>query len=119
MTEPRLVLKIKKAVQAEGHYVAKIHGGRYSAGVSDLLICVSVNKIPDRELKHLLGIFVALEVKLPGKEKNVTELQAKNLREIRHAGGIAWVVSSVEDAVEVCRTRPYAHPYQELVYECD
>jgi hypothetical protein len=111
MTEPRLVLKIKKALQAEGHYVVKIHGGRYSAGVSDLLVCV--------ELGGQAGAFVALEVKLPGKEKNVTELQAKELRSVREAGGIAWVISSVEAAVEICDKLPYAHAGMELVYECD
>jgi hypothetical protein len=109
MTEPRLVLKIKKALQAEGHYVAKIHGGRYSAGVPDLLICTSGE-----------GYFIALEVKLPGKEKNVTELQAAQLRSIREAGGIAWVVSSVEDALEICGTLAnLSEQSKGLVYECN
>jgi hypothetical protein len=112
MTEPRLVLKIKKALQAEGHYVAKIHGGRYSVGVPDLLIAAL----------HVDGggaMFVALEVKLPGKEKNVTELQAKNLRALRDAGAVAFVVSSVEAAIEVCRELPIAHAGMNLIYECD
>lgn len=112
MTEPRLVLKIKKALQAEGHYVAKIHGGRYSAGVPDLLVCRKMQM-------GQLGLFVALEVKLPGKEKNVTELQAKNLRAIREAGGTAWVVSSVEAALEVCEKFPHGGVKGEFVYECD
>lgn len=93
MTEPRLVLKIRKALEAEGCYVAKIHGGRYSVGVPDLLVCRD-------------GQFIALEVKLPGKEKNVTDLQSKNLYDIRSSRGCAWVVSSVEDAVGVCRKMP-------------
>lgn len=106
MTEPRLVLKIKKALQAEGYYVAKIHGGRYSAGVPDLLISVA-------------AAFVALEVKLPGREHFVTDLQASQLRSIRKAGGIAWVVSSVEDALEVCDKLPEKGPEGDLVYECN
>lgn len=105
MTEPRLVLKIRKALEAEGHYVAKIHGGRYSVGVPDLLVCRD-------------GQFIALEVKLPGKEKNVTDLQSKNLRAIRAADGCAWVVTSMEGAVGVCRTLPRTAG-KELVYECD
>src|SRR5215210_6353659 len=102
MTEPRLVLKIKKALQAQGHFVAKIHGGRYSAGIPDLLVAV----------EHEPGnnaFFVALEVKLPGKERNVTDLQASQLRSIREAGGCAWVITSVEDALEVCDQLPPAH----------
>lgn len=104
MTEPRLVLKIKKALQAEGHYVAKIHGGRYSAGVPDLLI----STLTDEWSAAYSSPLVALEVKLPGKEKNVTKLQASQLRAIRASGAIAWVVTSVEDALEVCTLLPRA-----------
>lgn len=109
MTEPRLVLKIKKALQKEGHYVAKIHGGRYSAGVPDLLIGASNGE-------GGYAILVALEVKLPGKEKNVTALQETQLRSIREAGGIAWVITSVEDALEVCQELPQAHAGMGLIY---
>jgi hypothetical protein len=110
MTEPRLVLKMKKALQAEGYYVAKIHGGRYSAGVPDLLIAASTRDGKD-------AVFVALEVKLPGKEDKVTDLQASQLRSIREAGGCAWVVSSVDDALEVCANLPEGHPNLSLIYE--
>lgn len=106
MSEPRLVLKMKKTLQAEGHYVAKIHGGRYSVGVPDLLICTNE------------GYFVALEVKLPGKERNLTDLQRSQLKSVRAAGGIAWVVTSVEAAVEVCAVRPL-QKRGAYVYVCD
>lgn len=105
MTEPRLVLKMKKALQAEGHYVAKIHGGRYSAGVPDLLGCTKGS-----------GLFFAFEVKLPGKARNVTELQAAQLNAIREAGGIAWVITDVDDAIEICAKELYANRSKGLVY---
>jgi hypothetical protein len=106
MKEPQLVLKIKKALLEKGHTVIKIHGGQYSVGVSDLIVCTMHD-----------GYFVALEVKLPGKERNTTALQEKFIRDVRASGGIAWVVSSVEAALEVCRRLP--EPKEgELVYEC-
>ena len=104
MTEPDLVRKIKKALIAEGAYAAKIHGGRYSVGIPDLLVCHE-------------GNFVAFEVKLPGKEKNLTELQRNNLMSIREAGGDAWVITSVEAAIEIITTWPLWQD-GELVYVC-
>lgn len=90
MKEPQLVLKIKKALIAEGAYAAKIHGGQFSAGVPDLLVCYD-------------GEFFGFEVKLPGKTRNLTALQEKNLREIREAGGHGWVITTVEQALNIIR----------------
>lgn len=93
MTEPKLVLKIRKALEAEGAYAAKIHGGRYSVGVPDILVCYK-------------GRFYGFEVKLPGKEKNLTALQRTQLQGIRDAGGQAWVITSVEEATYLIGARP-------------
>ena len=90
MTEPQLVRKIKEALIAEGAYAAKIHGGQYSVGVPDLVVC------------HR-GRFFGFEVKLPGKEKKLTALQEKNLRMIREAGGHGWVITTVSQAVEIIK----------------
>lgn len=86
--ESKLTLKIKKALIAEGAYVAKIHGGRYSHGIPDLIGC------------HR-GVFFAFEVKVPGREKTLTPLQAANLKEIEEAGGLACVVTSVKQAIKL------------------
>lgn len=104
MTEPDLVRKIKKALIAEGAYAAKIHGGRFSVGVPDLLVCHD-------------GRFFAFEVKLPGKEGNLTELQRNNLLSIRKAGGIAWVITSIEAAIEIVTVCPLGRE-DDLVYVC-
>lgn len=93
MTEPELVRKMKKALIAEGAYAAKIHGGRYSVGVPDLLVCYKAR-------------FFAFEVKLPGKEKNLTALQEKNLNAIIDAGGYAFVITTVEQALYIIKNRP-------------
>ena len=93
MTEPKLVLKMKKALIAEGAAVAKIHGGRFSVGISDLLVCFKKR-------------FFAFEAKLPGKEKDLSELQRIFLQSVRDAGGQAWVVTTVGQVLEIVRTRP-------------
>lgn len=49
------------------------------------------------------GYYFTLEVKLPGKEKNLTARQAYRIQEVREHGGIADVVSSVEGALEKLR----------------
>ena len=77
----------------------KTHGGMYgTAGIPDIIACMG-------------GRFVALEVKQPGgKDGDVTVLEVKQpggkptrlqeitLGKIREAGGIAAVVTSVEEA---------------------
>lgn len=65
----------------------KIHGGPYqSAGIPDIIGCIG-------------GRFVALEVKVPGNK--ATRLQELVISRIRVAGGIAGVVTSVEEAMRV------------------
>lgn len=103
MTEPELVRKIKKALIAEGAYAAKIHGGQFSVGIPDLLVCYD-------------GAFFGFEVKLPGKEKKVTELQMMNLREIRSSEGIGWVITSVAEALEIIRLTEVARPGEGFIY---
>lgn len=56
------------------------------AGTQDLIVCAA-------------GLFIGLEVKLPGKKP--THAQLKRQQETREAGGISEVVYSVEDAVRV------------------
>lgn len=81
--------KIIAALTEHGCYVVKHHGGRFSsAGVPDLLVCYN-------------GAFIAMEVKRQGQKP--TALQSHNLDLIRTAGGVACVVTSVEEALHACR----------------
>ena len=62
----------------------KTHGGMYgTAGIPDIIACVD-------------GRFVGLEVKQPGGK--LTRLQEATLGRIRAAGGVAAMVTSVEEA---------------------
>lgn len=105
MYESALTLKIKKALQEEGCYCEKIHGGPMQAsGIPDLIGCVpSVDNVPvmiaDAEIVTG-GTFFGLEVKLPGKENNVTKIQRHTLDKIEAAGGITAVVTSVRQAID-------------------
>jgi len=68
----------------ENCYWVKTHGDKYTRhGVPDLLVCYN-------------GQFIALEVKRPQLGK-LTDNQKQELAKISAAGGLAAVVTSVED----------------------
>ena len=89
MNESRLQKKIRdKLNDRPSTYCVKMHGGPHQArGLPDL---VGVTE----------GLFFGLEVKMPGKEGNLTEIQQKKLNDIDAAGGITAVVTTVEEANE-------------------
>ena len=70
--ESRLQLRIQKALTTkygDAIYLRKIYVGPFQpAGIPDLVMCVR-------------GVFIALEVKLPGEEPS--KIQWKNIREIQ------------------------------------
>lgn len=83
-TEAGLTTNLRLYIKGRGGYVNKNHGGPNSVGRPDLEGCYR-------------GFYFGFEVKLPGKERNLTKLQAKNLEEIRKAGGVASVVTCKKD----------------------
>lgn len=89
--EGRLVREIRKLITSEGGRCFKIHGDSspyQERGIPDLL-CV------------YRGFFVGLEAKLEGEKADPR--QRKILREIRAAGGIARVVTSVGQVRKLLR----------------
>lgn len=91
MTETQLKEKVKAYAQKLGLFPIKIAGGpRQRAGISDLLIV-----IPPR------GKLLALELKAPGKLREVTPLQMEFLRKIDQAGGIAVAVDTLDAARQI------------------
>lgn len=88
-TEAALSKKIVQALKAKGAWAVKNHVDvRKRRGQPDIHGCYR-------------GWFLGLEVKLPGKEKNVTKLQESTLRGIEEAGGFARVVTSRAQALAV------------------
>lgn len=87
--ESRLVANILKKIRGQGGWWFKTHGSVYQmSGIPDIIGCHD-------------GRFVAMEVKMPGKEQETSARQGWTMRRIHAAGGIAVVVSSVSGAVGV------------------
>lgn len=82
--EKKVEDKIKKYLDSLGAYYLKVHGSAFQpAGTPDILACVN-------------GRFVGIEVKKP-KGGVVSELQKFKIKQIRNAGGVAFVAKSVEE----------------------
>jgi len=88
MLEANLVRAIRAAIRKRWPraWIYKTHDAS-RAGVPDLIVCLD-------------GQFVAMEVKRPGGM--VTALQFATLDDIDRAGGVAHVVYSVQEAIEIC-----------------
>lgn len=89
--ETRLQRRIQKALRAKfpNSWWFKVWGGPFqSAGIPDLVGCVE-------------GLFVALEVKMPKKRSNTSAIQEETINDISNAGGIAGVVTSPQEAIDL------------------
>lgn len=87
--EGKLYRRIKAYLEGRGAFVTKIHGGDnvfQEAGLPDLFVCYK-------------GMFLGLEVKLPGGEPSPRQIAV--LRRIDKAGGIGEVVESVEQVERI------------------
>jgi Holliday junction resolvase len=92
--EGRLQKKIKEALIKEFPFSFwfKSHGGPYQTkGIPDLIGCVN-------------GIYVGIEVKVPGKEKTLTKIQKHTIGQIMTAGGIAFMSTSAEHAIATIKS---------------
>jgi len=93
MGESTLQRKIRKSLQAEfpNSFWFKVHGGPFQiAGLGDLIGCV-------------LGIFFMFEIKHPDEDHPVSALQKHRIKEVNSAGGVAEVVESVEEAIDIVK----------------
>lgn len=85
--ESRLSRDIMIALRAEGIFCFKVHGSEHMmAGLPDIIACVR-------------GRFVGLETKHPETRDNTSARQDFVHDQIRQAGGQAWVVTSVAEAL--------------------
>lgn len=86
--ESGLSRRIMRALEADGIFCFKVHGGAYMmAGLPDIIACVD-------------GQFVGLETKMPDG-KGTTEIQRFIHKKIQAAGGEAHVVHSVDEAKSI------------------
>lgn len=90
--ENRVKDQIKKWLKDNHFYFFSAAAGPFSVhGVPDLVCCAQ-------------GTFVGIEVKAPGKEKNVTRNQQFHHRKIADNGGIAIIASSVDNVIEAFKS---------------
>ena len=90
MLEKEITNKILRYLRAlDGCYCFKEHGGSYgSSGIPDIICCY-------------FGRFVAFEVKT--EKGRTTALQDIQIRNIQRAGGVAYVVRSLDDVKAVLK----------------
>lgn len=68
-------------------------------GIPDIIACVPVT-VTEEMVGKTLGVFVAVETKAPGKLKNTTPNQRKELKQIAEAHGVALVTDEAETVKE-------------------
>lgn len=85
MKESLVQAKIIKHLQNRHAYVVKVITAS-KAGVADLLVCYK-------------GLFIAIEVKAPGKLGTQSELQKANATMVRASGGASLLVDNLQDVV--------------------
>lgn len=91
MTQPesKLSRKIMATLRARGWFCFKVHGSAaMMGGLPDIIVCAE-------------GLFIGLETKMVGKEKNTSPRQDYVHELIQASGGIATVVNSPVHAVKV------------------
>lgn len=90
------------ALRTEGHYVEKIHGGRFNAGLPDIVACLDSGI----HFSGLRGRFCVIELKFTNFSDEIltkgilglpTALQLKNLRDAAKAGGLSIVMALGKD----------------------
>lgn len=88
----------KELVKADAWHYMPVQNGMGTVGIPDLIACVPVTITPSMVGKTI-GVFFAVETKAPGKIKNTTPNQRRNLQAISEACGAA-IVSDNAEAVE-------------------
>lgn len=83
MHESDLAKKMAKRIRDRGGWARKIAGGPGQAGLPDII---------GGYRRYGLG----LEVKMPGREKTLTNLQADTLSRMKAAGMVTAVVTTVQ-----------------------
>jgi hypothetical protein len=91
--EGKVKKKVKEYLKEIGAwYYMPVSNGMGRVGCPDILVCYK-------------GLFMAFETKAPGKIKNVTANQEREIRDIVSANGLALVVDDVEQVKEAINAK--------------
>lgn len=101
--------KVKRQVKAYlksigAWYYMPVSNGMGRVGCPDILVCWE-------------GRFIGIETKAPGKRKNVTPNQQREIRAINGAHGLAMVVDSAEQVKRAFRLIEEGVDYDEILKE--
>jgi len=87
--EAKLSRKIMDALRAKGYFCFKVHGSEFMmSGLPDVIVCAK-------------GYFIGLETKLPSTRGNVSPRQSYVHSLINGAEGVAAVVCSPGEAIDI------------------
>lgn len=101
--EGKVKAKVKELLKSKGcYYYMPVQNGMGVVGIPDIISCVPVQITPEMVGKTI-GCFVGIETKAPGKIKNTTANQKRNLNEIYHAFGTSIVADNIELVEEKLR----------------
>jgi len=90
--EGKVKKKVKEYLQSIGAwYYMPVSNGMGRVGCTDILVCYR-------------GLFMAFETKAPGKIKNVTANQEREIVDIQRAYGLAHVVDDVSQVISIIET---------------
>lgn len=91
--EGKVKKQVKEYLKSIGAwYYMPVSNGMGRVGCPDILVCYQ-------------GLFMAFETKAPGKIKNVTANQQREIDDILRVNGLARVVDNVEQVKEAIRDR--------------
>ena len=91
--EGKVKKKVKEYLKEFGAwYYMPVSNGMGRVGCPDILVCYQ-------------GLFMAFETKAPGKIKNVTPNQQREIDDIQRANGLAHVVDDVEQVKEIINAK--------------
>jgi|TARA_B100001094_G_C18137671_1_gene776046 hypothetical protein len=91
--EGKVKKKVKEYLKDIGAwYYMPVSNGMGRVGCPDILVCYK-------------GLFMAFETKAPGKIKNVTPNQQREIEDIQRANGLAHVVDDVEQVKEIINAK--------------
>ncbi len=91
--EGKVKKKVKEYLKDIGAwYYMPVSNGMGRVGCPDILVCYK-------------GLFMAFETKAPGKIKNVTPNQQREIDDIQRANGLAHVVDDVEQVKEIINAK--------------
>lgn len=104
--EGRVKQAVKKVLQAHNcYYFFVMSNGMGRTGIPDIVGCIPTVITPDMVGKTI-GQFVAVETKAPGKLRNVTANQRRELGMVAETGGLAILADKAETVDQAIKGRP-------------